>query len=387
MDSYGLILNEDTQKIISVDPVSAYIFCCLEERMLFSEIIDSLKTDLSFDHNEAVLRAEGFLNVCHEHYLFDDDEAAPPRPSRPSVDSINLGHNPGYEALSDPIFARVLDTLFRIEIPRNDVRRQLEELLESRRAEAASADVQITVSQLEDALVLSVNGVESERFEDIDEAIPFIKSTLSTTAINRYDFDACFHAAVVATGTAAILLPGQSGAGKSCLTVALTHAGFKCITDETAILNFRNLEIWGVPLPCCVKKSGWDYTERRFPEIATATTYKRVDGKDVRYIAIADQDAASRGWGTELIVFPNFNHAGDVGIRQMHRTEALELTLKNCIALRSELTPAVLDHLIVWIKRADAFRISYGPDDDPVAMVKKLIDQRRIVTKNEQTTI
>jgi hypothetical protein len=61
------------------------------------------------------------------------------------------------------------------------------------------------------------------------------------------------HAGVVQSRGGAVLLSGESGAGKSILTLALLHHGFEYLSDELAPIDLDGLRVHPYPHAICLK--------------------------------------------------------------------------------------------------------------------------------------
>ncbi|MFH0351486.1 MAG: hypothetical protein ACHBMF_06110 [Chromatiales bacterium] len=61
------------------------------------------------------------------------------------------------------------------------------------------------------------------------------------------------HAAVVERHGKAVILAAPSGTGKSTLTLALLHAGFRYLSDELAPLDLITLQVTPYPHALCLK--------------------------------------------------------------------------------------------------------------------------------------
>jgi len=67
----------------------------------------------------------------------------------------------------------------------------------------------------------------------------------------------CLHAASVAKGAGALVVPANSGAGKSTFTCWLTAKGFEYLTDELILVD-ANGELEGIARPIQIKFHGLD---------------------------------------------------------------------------------------------------------------------------------
>jgi hypothetical protein len=63
-----------------------------------------------------------------------------------------------------------------------------------------------------------------------------------------------FHAACIELGGKAVLLAGESGAGKSTTTWGLLHHGFRYLSDELAPIGLGELQVSPYPRALCLKR-------------------------------------------------------------------------------------------------------------------------------------
>jgi hypothetical protein len=84
------------------------------------------------------------------------------------------------------------------------------------------------------------------------------------------------HAAAVVGGGRAVLLAGQSTAGKSTLCYACVRAGFDLLSEDTVCVSLaRGLRVWGHPGPIHLLPDA----PRFFPELAALEPRVRANGK------------------------------------------------------------------------------------------------------------
>lgn len=62
-----------------------------------------------------------------------------------------------------------------------------------------------------------------------------------------------YHAAVLERGGRALVLPAPPGSGKSTLTAALAHRGWRLLSDELALLDAREGQLYGLARPVNLK--------------------------------------------------------------------------------------------------------------------------------------
>src|SRR5262249_45664837 len=102
---------------------------------------------------------------------------------------------------------------------------------------------------------------------------PLAKAGLWGSAINAHNFLFYIHAGVVGTDKGCALFPAAPGSGKSSLTAALTHRGFRYFSDEVALIESSSFEVCPMPLAFCVKSTGWDVIAPYLPQVLTVPTH------------------------------------------------------------------------------------------------------------------
>lgn len=204
---------------------------------------------------------------------------------------------------------------------------------------------------------------------------PVVKSALWQSAVNAHDFLLYVHAGVVGMGETCILLPAAAGSGKSSLTAALTHKGFRYFSDEVALIERNTFRVPPVPLAICVKRTGWDVIARYYPEIRGLINHERMDDKVVRYVpppAAAIQRASAP---VSHIIFPRYEPEGPTKLKPVKRSEALRRLLDECLASKS-LDRESVTELIRWIEGIDCYELTFSSLDQAIELVTQAVDLR-----------
>jgi hypothetical protein len=201
---------------------------------------------------------------------------------------------------------------------------------------------------------------------------PVVKSVLWQTAINAHDFLFYIHAGVVGTNEGCILLPAQAGSGKSSLTAALTHRGFRYFSDEVALIQRSDFRVPAMPLAICVKSTGWEIMARYFPNIADLPMHWRDDGKRVRYIPPPNPT----NWAptpVTHIIFPRHEEQTRTAIQPISQSQALGRLMAECLALRQRLDHHTVQELVNWIKRIDCYTLTFSSLDEAADAVAEVV--------------
>ncbi len=180
------------------------------------------------------------------------------------------------------------------------------------------------------------------------------------------------HAGAVGWSGRSILIPGNSGAGKSSLTAWFVDRGFDYLTDELAVLTADGA-VAGLPRALMLKRDG-DTIVSALPRFACAPSHRA--GQTLMFrpeqaLAPARADLPPCG----LIVFPSFARGSDIAIRPLTSAKAC-IGLMACNVNSRNLPDGGFAILSGLAQRVTAVELSYGAFDqlDDVAdMLAKLV--------------
>lgn len=206
----------------------------------------------------------------------------------------------------------------------------------------------------------------------LSQLAPIVKAALWQAAVNAYDFLFYIHAGVVGTGERCVLLPAASGSGKSSLTAALVHHGFRYFSDEVALIERTTFCVPPMPLALCIKSTGWDLMARYFPEIETLPIHVRADRKRLRYVpppaGAADQPPSP----VSHIIFPHYEKNAAIELKPVTRSEALRRLMEECLALRQRLDQENVGELVRWIAGIDCYALTFSSLEEAVELIAQV---------------
>jgi hypothetical protein len=198
---------------------------------------------------------------------------------------------------------------------------------------------------------------------------PIVKASLWHAAVSAHDFLYYVHAGVVGTDSGCILLPAAPGSGKSSLTAALVHGGFRYFSDEVALIQRTTYRVPPVPLAICVKSTGWNLMARFYPNIPALRVHGREDGKLVRYIAPPNGAAQHSPAPVSHIIFPHYEKGASTELKPIARTEALRRLMDECLGLRHRLDTENVEKLLRWIAGIECYDLRFSSLDQAAALV------------------
>ena len=365
----ALLLQAERGDLIRLNPAAAYIWCCLQDGQGPEEIISDYSSEYCRSKEQARNEIDLTLKNFSDHGLLAGgaEEAVE---SRPEPGQTPLPRrSPPPERRGPQHSLQILGTKFDVYYPSADLRDAVDEVMAQFTEPDISCDVAMDVVRRGGGYAILVDSQEIETGRSVDDLIPQVKSALLVTAINRIDFGAYFHAAVLSVGDELLLLPGPAGSGKTCLTLALSLNGFGYVSDETALLEIETMHIRAVPLSPCLKSGAWDLISTMYPILSKTKSYQRVDGKTVKYLPVP----AWRGNGSRdtarparWMVFPTYSPEQPTELRRVEHIDALQRLVQDCNAWRADLTPQMVDQVIEWIYGVTCYELCFSSLDEAV---------------------
>jgi hypothetical protein len=221
------------------------------------------------------------------------------------------------------------------------------------------------------------DGIPVGRAPRLSEMAPIVKAALWQSAINAHDFLFYIHAGVVGTGASCVLLPAAAGSGKSSLTAALVHRGFRYFSDEVALIEPTTFHVSPMPLAMCIKSTGWDLMARYYPGILSLPVHVRSDEKVLRYIPPPADSVEQVPMPVAHIIFPRYEEAASTRLERVKRSEALGRLMGECLALRQRLDQNNVRQLVRWIAGVECYELTFSSLETAAQLVAEATGSSR----------
>ncbi|WP_332673824.1 HprK-related kinase A [Aromatoleum sp.] len=222
----------------------------------------------------------------------------------------------------------------------------------------------------------------------LDESDPFLPLPASQAApLFEWGLNWCFatrplgylvmHAAVVAQGGDALILPGFPGAGKSTLCASLTFAeGWRLLSDELAILEPETGELQPNPRPISVKNESLRIVSA-FPGATLGPAYSDTRKGTVAHVAppAASVDAAEQTARCRWVVFPRFTADAPTTCEEITRAEAFTRIAEQSFN-RDRMGEAGFHAICAMLDGARCFEIGYGSTADGLGLIRDITSER-----------
>ncbi|MEN3974691.1 HprK-related kinase A [Emcibacter sp. SYSU 3D8] len=182
------------------------------------------------------------------------------------------------------------------------------------------------------------------------------------------------HAAVVARNGRAVILPGQSGQGKSTLCAALVARGWRHMSDEFALLDPSSLAITAHPRPISLKNSSLAVVADFAPQLEQSQAFEGTPKGTIGYVrpARAAVEAASQAAAPVAVVFPRFDPAEAPSLDPMGKAAAF-IALTACSVNYREFGHAGFDAISRLVDGHAMLGASYPDTESAVALLEQVV--------------
>ena len=239
-------------------------------------------------------------------------------------------------------------------------------------------DVLFDVFRLNDDLYLKKNGVSVGSFHV--NSFHFLQGKFAlelTNAIHDAKIDdwiATFHASTISNGKESIMIIGDSGNGKSTLSVLLMAHGFDILCDDFTPLYEHNLELYRYPAATSIKKGAFEALQPYLDGIESLKTHtsgpKKVNIKYVPPISNYESQAAS--YPCTKIVYVKYSSSKKDSLNLVSSEQILETLIPD-----SWISPKESHALkfINWFKNIKCYQLNYHNNDFAILKFKDLFEE------------
>ncbi len=206
-----------------------------------------------------------------------------------------------------------------------------------------------------------------------NQAAPMFEWGLNFCVANRPLGYLVMHAAVLARGERAVMLPGFPGAGKSTLCASLALcAGWRLLSDELAILDPADGCLIPHPRPISVKNASIGIVSA-FPGARLGPVYRDTRKGDVSHLGgppPSRHDATARA-RVAWVLFPRFDAGAPARCEEISRAEAFALISEQSFN-QERMGERGFDALCALLDGARCFDLGYRSTAEGLDLVRQL---------------
>jgi hypothetical protein len=239
-------------------------------------------------------------------------------------------------------------------------------------------DVLFNVFKLADELHLLKNGVHIGSYKT--QLFHFLQGKFAlelTNTIHNANIDkwiATFHASTISNGKESIMIIGDSGNGKSTLSVLLMAHGYDILCDDFTPLYEDNLELYRYPAATSIKKGAFEALTPYLKDIELLKTHtsgpKKVNIKYVPPILSYESQAAS--FPCKKIVYVKYDGSKKDNLKLVSSEKVLETLIPD-----SWISPKESHALkfMNWFKNIECYQLNYNNNTFAISKFKELFEE------------
>jgi HprK-related kinase A len=191
------------------------------------------------------------------------------------------------------------------------------------------------------------------------------------TRSNRY---LIFHSAVLEKHGKAVVLPGDSGQGKSTLCAALATSGWRLFSDEFGLFDLRTGMMMPNVRPISLKNASIDIMEERLGQGAVSRRLHNTPKGTVAYLPAPAEAVARRleQAPPAAVIFPFYHPDIDRAVRAYPKARGL-ITLCGGAANFEMLGASAFRAMRDFVDSRPVARIAYNTLDAAIEMVERIV--------------
>jgi len=168
----------------------------------------------------------------------------------------------------------------------------------------------------------------------------------------------CLHAAAISKGENALVVPANSGAGKSTFTTWLTSQGFDYITDELILVKDTG-ELSGIARPIQIKFHGLDAIEHLIKKPELVQKGKFANALPLECLAASYVKKPKR---LASFIFPKYKKGAEFSFAKLSSAEAGMRLMANHVNARN-LEGHGFRAMMALIRKTPSYSLEYGGFD------------------------
>jgi hypothetical protein len=200
------------------------------------------------------------------------------------------------------------------------------------------------------------NGVDAFAHQERANLLQYIEGALTDRLVRRMPAMHLFHAGFVRYRGRGVLVPGETGAGKSTTVAALALNGGEFFSDEVAVID-SSLRVWPYPRAIGLKPGGWTLISDAYPASAAASTVLAGSHCPVSYLKPPQVPSGPGATGSvDIILLPAVAPGETPSLTPIPKSEAITRLVRQSLDLRRKGKPG-FDLIVAMVQQAECYSL------------------------------
>lgn len=169
------------------------------------------------------------------------------------------------------------------------------------------------------------------------------------------------HAAVLARGDHGLILPAPPGSGKSTLCAALTHHGWRLLSDELTLVDMQDGRLWPLCRPVSLKNDSIAVIRQFAPRAVFGEVTHDTAKGDVVHMAVPEEHLlqVQRPVRARWVVYPRYLAGAATQLVTRQRASAVLDLARNAFNFHFQ-GPEGFERLCDLVEACDCYDFSYS---------------------------
>jgi len=353
-----VLARPDVQGLFLLNSTSRLIWSALRLGVTVESLARQFTAEFDIPHSQAVRDIAATIDSWREDLL----STAPPTQS--SV--------PYLPSTFSPCFVgnyRLGAKQFRLEVNDQDFADEIAPRLAHLHSDTASPGIHFQVLRVGGQLKLLTDGVLFGEELEANAARAVLLQEISRVAQPGAEWLAILHAGACGAGTDCVIMPAETNVGKTTLTAALMHSGLRFLSDDSAAIDRRTLQVAVMPFALMLREGSWPVLASRFPELAAVPILER-SGYNVRFLAPPTNNQLPAV--PKCLLFIEFRPDAVTTLNPLTPFESLLRLQKTGFWVAHDRVS--IASFLSWIQSIPSYRATYSDLSEATALVRGLLN-------------
>lgn len=180
------------------------------------------------------------------------------------------------------------------------------------------------------------------------------------------------HAAALTNGRKTILIPAESGSGKTTMAAMLQNNGYQLISDDFVPIDRHLFRAWPFPIALSVKQGAMEILSSIYPDLETKPIKFTSSKKNVRYLAPNYNPEFSKlAFPIQEIISIKYDPEVEFDFKKADKLKSIKLLLDQSWILPNAGNAGVfLDLVSQW----SFYQLTYSNNEKALDAISKLFD-------------
>jgi len=243
-------------------------------------------------------------------------------------------------------------------------------------AKTNSKSSQFELFKYQDKSVLRLNGEVKGAwtYDNTHRLIGFTYMSLINEMYNKTDdfWLMTVHAAALTNGLKTILIPAESGSGKTTMAALLQSRGYQLLSDDFVPIDRHSFQAWPFPIAMSIKLGAMDVLSSVYPDLDNNPIKLTSSQKTVRYLS-PEYKPESNNLGSPIkeVISIKYDPTVEFEFKKADKLKSIKLLLdQSWILPNAGNAAAFLDR----VSQCSFYQLTYSNNEKALDAISKLFD-------------